>query len=87
MAGGLDVAAYIAIAGIAVSQKQSHDARGEARKEKSISKKESATRNAKKRRQQIAKARRLEAQTIAEGEAQGIGGGSQVDGAAGSINT
>ena len=43
--------------------------------------------NARSRRQTLANARRLQAQTIAQGVNQGISGGSSVQGAAGSVIT
>lgn len=43
--------------------------------------------NARSRRQQLVQARRARAQIIAQGENAGIGGGSQVSGAVGSVQT
>lgn len=81
-------AAYVvaAIAAIGGAREQ-NIANKEQKKQNRIAAKAAALRNARSRRQDIAKARRLRAQSVAQAESQGVSGGSSAAQAAGSIQT
>lgn len=74
--------AVISLIGGVSSQRKS---RREQRKASKSQQRRADLSNARSRRATIARARALRASTIAQGEAQGISGGSQVQGAAGSV--
>lgn len=67
--------------------KEQRDARKDAKKAEKAAANKAAVENAKARRDQVAQARRARAQIIAQGENSGLGGGSQVAGAAGSVQS
>ena len=79
--------AAIAIGGLVLSERSQRKARRKQRKAQKIEGKRADLENARSRRQQVAQARRLRAQTVAQGEAAGISGGSQVAGAEASLQT
>lgn len=88
------VETVIAVVGLvigAVSAEKSRKAQSQARSAQKKANKAQANRadleNARSRRQQIVQARRQRAAAIAQGENQGISGGSQVAGAAGSVQS
>lgn len=62
-------------------------ARKSQRKAEKIQSKQAAAQNAKARRQQILQGRRARASAVAQGEAQGISGGSAVQGTVGAVQT
>ena len=66
------------------AQSKAEDQQEEANK---ASARAASLKNARSRRAQVATARRLRAQTVAQGESQGISGSSVVAGAAGSVQT
>lgn len=77
----------VAVIGLAFSVSESRKAEKQREKAVEVQEKTSALQNAKARRQQVAQSRRLRAAAIAQGEAQGVSGGSQVAGAVGSVQT
>lgn len=84
MAAGALVVGVIS-AGVAIDQEnKSQDAQKKAAK---VSRRQADLQNAKQRRQQIAKSRRLRAQAIAQTEAGGVSGSSVQQGVVGSLKT
>jgi len=83
-----------AIAGVVIaafsaneSREQGKEAEQAQRKSARVRRNEADLRNARNRRIQVAEQRRVRAATIAESEAAGTSGGSQVSGAVGSLAT
>jgi hypothetical protein len=88
------VETVVAVVGLvvgAVSAEKSRKATSKARKAQERAQKAQSNRadleNARSRRQQIVQARRQRAAAVAQGENQGISGGSQVAGVAGSVQS
>lgn len=71
----------------AASNRQQRRASSARKKESRLQHAQAQAENARNRRGALAAARRLRAQTIAQAEGQGVAGGSQVAGAAGSVLT
>lgn len=82
-----EAAAVIGLVGLVLSVKQAEEAEEAQEEVAEIQARTAERQNARQRRQQVAQARIARAATIAQGEAQGISGGSQVSGAAGSVQT
>lgn len=81
------MASAIQLVATGLSLRSQRKARKAGKKAEQIQGKRAALENARARRQQVAQARRLRAQTIAQGQAAGISGGSQVAGATGALET
>ena len=79
--------AAIALGGLVLAESSQRKARKQQKKASRLQGKQAELQNARSRRQQVAQARRLRAQTVAQGEAAGVSGGSQVAGAVGSLQT
>jgi len=81
------MATAVSLASLAFSAVSQRRARKDQEKAAKVDSKKASLENARARRKNIAAARRQRAATIAQGNAAGIGGGSQVAGAVGSLDT
>ncbi len=79
--------AVIGVVGLVASERRSKKAAKKQEQAVEIQGKRAALENASARRKQVAEARRLRATTVAQGEAAGISGGSQVSGAVSAVGT
>lgn len=81
------MATAVAVVGLAFSVSESRKAKKAQKKASKIQSKKAALENARQRRAQVAQARRQRAAAVAQAEASGISGGSQISGVASSIQT
>ena len=81
------VGAVVAVASFVVSERRQRKAAKKQKQAEQARGKGAQLENARARRQQVAQARRLRAQAVAQAEAAGISGGSQIAGVTSSIGS
>ena len=85
--GAAIIGVAIAAFGAVEQREQGKEAQAAQKKSAKVRRNEADLRNARSRRIQVAEQRRARAVTIAESEARGTSGGSQVEGAVGSLTS